>query len=101
MNFIHIKGPEILDKYIGSSEENVRKLFEKSEKNGPSILFFDEIESIVPRRDSNKRSVTDRIVNQFLVQLDGIDSLKHTFVIGASTRPDLIDPAVLRPGRLD
>ena len=67
MNFIHVKGPEILDKYIGSSEENVRKLFERSELNGPSILFFDELESVVPKRDSSSTSVTDRIVNQFLV----------------------------------
>ena len=101
MNFIHVKGPEILDKYIGSSEENIRKLFDEAERNGPSILFFDEFDSIIPKRKSGSNSVTDRIVNQFLVQLDGVNELKNTFVVGATTRPDLIDPAVLRPGRLD
>ena len=101
MNFIHVKGPEILDKYIGASEENVRKLFERSEKDGPSILFFDEIDSIVPQRNSDVASVTDRIVNQFLVYLDGVDSLERTFVVASTSRPDLIDKAVLRPGRID
>lgn len=101
MNFIHVKGPEILDKYIGASEENVRRLFEEAEKNGPTILFFDEFDSIVPQRNSNVASITDRIVNQFLVYLDGVNALEKTFVFGATSRPDLIDKAVLRPGRID
>lgn len=91
----------MLDKYIGGSEENVRRLFARAEKEGPSILFFDEIDSIVPQRDSSGASVTDRVVNQFLVYLDGVEQLERTFVIAASSRPDLVDKAILRPGRLD
>lgn len=101
MNFVHVKGPEILDKYIGASEENVRRLFEDAEKNGPTILFFDEFDSIVPQRNSNVASITDRIVNQFLVYLDGVNALEKTFVFAATSRPDMIDKAILRPGRID
>ena len=101
MNFVYIKGPEILDKYIGGSEANVRRLFEEAEMKGPSILFFDEFDSIVPMRNSATASVTDRLVNQFLCYLDGVVPLKNTFVIAATGRPDLIDTAVIRPGRID
>lgn len=101
MNFVYVKGPEVLDKYIGGSEANVRRLFDEAEANGPSILFFDEFDSIVPVRSSSTASVTDRIVNQFLCYLDGVVPLKNTFVIAATGRPDLIDPAVIRPGRID
>ncbi len=90
-----------MDKYIGGSEANVRALFEKSESNGPSILFFDEFDSIVPVRNSSTAAVTDRIVNQFLCYLDGVIALEKTFVIAATARPDMIDPAILRPGRID
>lgn len=76
MNFIQVNGPEVLDKYIGSSEENVRKIFEEAERNGPTIVFFDEFESIVQKRSSSTTSVTDRIVNTFLVTLDGVSALK-------------------------
>jgi peroxin-1 len=101
LNFIYVKGPEILDKYIGGSEANVRALFEKAESNGPSVLFFDEFDSIVPVRNSSTAAVTDRIVNQFLCYLDGVTVLEKTFVIAATARPDMIDPAILRPGRID
>lgn len=101
MNFIYVKGPEVLDKYIGGSEANVRALFEKAESNGPSVLFFDEFDSIVPVRNSSTAAVTDRIVNQFLCYLDGVTVLEKTFVIAATARPDMIDPAILRPGRID
>lgn len=101
VHFIHVKGPEILDKYIGGSEANVRRLFEEAEAKGPTVLFFDEIDSIVPMRSSSTAAVTDRIVNQFLCYLDGVVPLKKTFVVAATSRPDLIDTAVLRPGRID
>lgn len=101
INFIYVKGPEILDKYIGGSEANVRRLFEEAEAKGPSVLFFDEFDSIVPTRSSSTAAVTDRIVNQFLTYLDGVVPLKKTFVVAATSRPDLIDPAVIRPGRID
>lgn len=101
INFIYVKGPEILDKYIGGSEANVRRLFEEAEAKGPSVLFFDELDSIVPMRNSSTAAVTDRIVNQFLCYLDGVVPLKKTFVVAATSRPDLIDTAVIRPGRID
>ena len=101
MNFMYIKGPEILDKYIGGSEANIRRIFDEAEKNGPTIIFFDEFDSIVPMRNSSTASVTDRIVNQFLCYLDGVVPLKNTYVVAATTRPDLIDTAVIRPGRID
>ena len=76
MNFIHVKGPEILDKYIGSSEEDLWNIFEEAERNGPSIIFFDEFESLVQKWSYSTTSVTDRIVNTFLVSLDGVTELK-------------------------
>lgn len=101
MNFISVKGPELLDKYIGASEQNVRNLFEKAQASAPSVLFFDEFDSLVPKRGEGSTSVTDRIVNQFLCYLDGVEGRDGVFVLAASARPDTIDVALLRPGRID
>eukprot|EP00002_Diphylleia_rotans_P017429 TRINITY_DN3387_c0_g1_i1.p1 TRINITY_DN3387_c0_g1~~TRINITY_DN3387_c0_g1_i1.p1 ORF type:complete len:1119 (+),score=244.04 TRINITY_DN3387_c0_g1_i1:44-3400(+) len=101
LNFISIKGPELLNKYIGASEQAVRDLFLRASAAKPSILFFDEFDSIAPRRGHDSTGVTDRVVNQLLTQLDGVEGLHGVYVLAATSRPDLIDPALLRPGRLD
>uniref|UniRef100_A0A0N4ZP66 AAA domain-containing protein n=1 Tax=Parastrongyloides trichosuri TaxID=131310 RepID=A0A0N4ZP66_PARTI len=98
---IIIKGPELLSKYIGSSEENVRKTFEKARQNRPSLLIFEEFDGIAPRRGHDSTGVTDRVVNQLLTEMDGVENLDGVFVIATTSRIDLIDPALLRPGRLD
>ncbi|KAL8767755.1 MAG: hypothetical protein Q9209_005841 [Squamulea sp. 1 TL-2023] len=101
LNFISVKGPEILNKYIGASEKSVRDLFERAESARPCVLFFDEFDSIAPKRGHDSTGVTDRVVNQLLTQMDGAEGLKGVYVLAATSRPDLIDPALLRPGRLD
>ncbi|XP_045126632.1 peroxisome biogenesis protein 1-like [Portunus trituberculatus] len=101
LNFITVKGPELLSKYIGASEEAVRDAFERAASAKPCILFFDEFESIAPRRGHDSTGVTDRVVNQLLTQMDGVEGLSGVYVLAATSRPDLIDPALLRPGRLD
>ncbi|XP_075683815.1 peroxisomal ATPase PEX1 isoform X2 [Rhinoderma darwinii] len=101
MNFISIKGPELLSKYIGASEQAVRDVFTRAQAAKPCILFFDEFDSIAPRRGHDNTGVTDRVVNQMLTQLDGVEGLQGVYVLAATSRPDLIDPALLRPGRLD
>ncbi|KAM4705612.1 peroxisomal ATPase PEX1 isoform 2-T2 [Rhinophrynus dorsalis] len=101
MNFISIKGPELLSKYIGASEQAMRDVFTRAQAAKPCILFFDEFDSIAPRRGHDNTGVTDRVVNQMLTQLDGVEGLEGVYVLAATSRPDLIDPALLRPGRLD
>lgn len=101
MNFISIKGPELLSKYIGASEQAVRDVFQRAQAAKPCILFFDEFDSLAPRRGHDNTGVTDRVVNQLLTQLDGVEGLTGVYVLAATSRPDLIDPALLRPGRLD
>ena len=101
LNFISVKGPEILNKYIGASEKSVRDLFDRAEAAKPCILFFDEFDSIAPKRGHDSTGVTDRVVNQLLTQMDGAEGLSGVYVLAATSRPDLIDPALLRPGRLD
>uniref|UniRef100_A0A8C5WNR5 Peroxisomal biosis factor 1 n=1 Tax=Laticauda laticaudata TaxID=8630 RepID=A0A8C5WNR5_LATLA len=101
MNFISIKGPELLSKYIGASEQAVRDVFNRAQAAKPCILFFDEFDSLAPRRGHDNTGVTDRVVNQLLTQLDGVEGLKGVYILAATSRPDLIDPALLRPGRLD
>ncbi|NWI19497.1 PEX1 factor, partial [Crypturellus soui] len=101
MNFISIKGPELLSKYIGASEQAVRDVFNRAQAARPCIVFFDEFDSIAPRRGHDNTGVTDRVVNQLLTQLDGVEGLQGVYVLAATSRPDLIDPALLRPGRLD
>lgn len=101
LNFISIKGPEILNKYIGASEQSVRELFDRAQAAKPCILFFDEFDSIAPKRGHDSTGVTDRVVNQMLTQMDGAEGLDGVYVLAATSRPDLIDSALLRPGRLD
>jgi len=103
VNFISVKGPALLSKYVGESERQVRDVFRKAKQAAPCILFFDEIDSIVPVRGSGMSDspVTDRVLSQFLTELDGIEELKGVLVLAATNRPDRLDPAVLRPGRFD
>lgn len=102
-NFISVKGPELMSKWVGESEKGVREIFRKARLASPSIIFFDEIDSIVPKRGSYEGSshVTENVVSQFLTELDGLEELKNVVIIGATNRPDMIDPALLRPGRLE
>lgn len=101
LRFISVKGPELLNKYIGASEQAVRDIFSKAAAAAPCLLFFDEFDSIAPKRGHDNTGVTDRIVNQFLTELDGVEVLTGVFVFAATSRPDLLDAALLRPGRLD
>ncbi|MDP2859766.1 MAG: CDC48 family AAA ATPase [Bacillota bacterium] len=102
LNFISVKGPELLSKYVGESEKAIREVFRKARQASPCILFFDEIESLVPsRRGGTDSGVADRVVSQFLTELDGIESLRDVVVLAATNRLDLMDPALLRPGRFD
>lgn len=101
-NFISIKGPEFLSKWVGESEKAVRETFRKARQAAPCVIFFDEIESIVPIRGNQNSSVgTERIVSQLLTEIDGLEELTGVLVIAATNRPDIIDPALLRPGRFD
>lgn len=101
LRFISVKGPELLNKYIGASEQAVRDLFARAAAAAPCILFFDEFDAIAPRRGHDNTGVTDRVVNQLLTELDGVQALNGVFVFAATSRPDLLDAALLRPGRLD
>jgi len=101
-NFISVKGPEMLSKWIGESEKAVREIFKKARMTAPTIIFFDEIDSLAPRRGFGSDShVTERVVNQLLTEMDGLQDLHDVIIIGASNRPDIIDTALLRPGRFD
>ena len=100
-NFIAIKGPEILSKWVGDSEKNIREIFKKARQAAPAIIFIDEIDAIAPHRGSDVNHVTDRIVNQLLTEMDGIEENSGVVVIAATNRVDIIDPALLRPGRFD
>ena len=103
-NFISIKGPEILNKYVGESEKSIRTLFARARSSSPCVLFFDELDALAPSRgSSNSNSSTERVVNQLLTEMDGMDArdISGVYVIAATNRPDLIDPALKRPGRLD
>ncbi len=102
-NFILVKGPEMLSKWVGESEKAVRKIFEKARQASPSIIFFDEIDSIAPRRggSGNDSNVTERVVNQLLTEMDGLQELADVVIIAATNRPDIMDTALLRPGRFD
>jgi transitional endoplasmic reticulum ATPase len=103
-NFISIKGPELLTQYFGESEANVRELFDKARAASPCILMFDEIDSIAKARGSGGAGGSeagDRVINQILTEIDGVGARKNVFVIGATNRPDVLDPAIIRPGRLD
>nr|CAD1820543.1 unnamed protein product [Ananas comosus var. bracteatus] len=101
LRFISVKGPELLNKYIGASEQAVRDLFSKAVTAAPCLLFFDEFDSIAPKRGHDNTGVTDRVVNQLLTELDGVETLTGVFVFAATSRPDLLDAALLRPGSFD
>lgn len=103
-NFISIKGPELLTMWFGESEANVREIFDKARQSAPCVLFFDELDSIAVQRGSSAGDAggaADRVLNQLLTEMDGMNSKKTVFIIGATNRPDIIDPALMRPGRLD
>jgi len=102
VNFIAVSGPELLSRYIGESERGVREVFKKARQAAPCILFFDEVESIVPQRGKVAGDqVTERVITQFLTEMDGIEELKGVMVLASTNRLDLVDPAILRPGRFD
>lgn len=100
-NFISIKGPELLNKYVGESERAIRQVFTRARASVPCVIFFDELDALVPRRDSTLSESSSRVVNTLLTELDGLNDRRGIFVVGATNRPDMIDPAMLRPGRLD
>jgi transitional endoplasmic reticulum ATPase len=101
-NFISIRGPELLSKWVGESEKTLREIFKKAKQSSPCIIFLDEIDSMVPRRGfATDSGVTERLVNQLLTSMDGMDGLSDVIIIAATNRPDMLDPALLRPGRFD
>jgi len=103
VNIISVKGPALISKYVGESERGVREVFHKARQAAPCIIFFDEIDALIPARGASATDshVAERVLSQFLAEMDGIDELKGVFVLGATNRSDLIDPAMLRPGRFD
>jgi len=102
-NFISIKGPEILSKWVGESERAIREVFRKAKQAAPAIIFFDEIDAIAPVRGSGvgDSHVPERVISQLLTEMDGLEELRGVVVIAATNRPDIVDPALLRPGRFD
>src|SRR5919199_316391 len=102
-NFISVKGPELLSKWVGESEKGVREIFRKARQAAPCIIFFDELDAVAPRRGRSEGDahVTERMISQMLTEMDGLEDLKGVVVIGATNRPDIIDEALLRPGRFD
>jgi len=100
-HFISIQGPEIMSKYVGGSEERLRELFEEAEENAPSIVFIDEIDAIAPKREEVSGEVERRVVAQLLTLMDGLKTRGQVVVIGATNRPDALDPAIRRGGRFD
>lgn len=103
MTFLSVKGPELINMYVGQSEENIREVFSRARAAAPCVVFFDELDSLAPSRGRSGDSggVMDRVVSQLLAELDGLHSIRGVFVIGATNRPDLLDQALLRPGRFD
>src|SRR3989449_309310 len=102
-NFISVKGPELLNKFVGESEKAIREVFRKARQASPCIIFFDEIDSVAPIRGSGAgdSNVTERVISQFLTEMDGLEELRNVVIIAATNRPDIVDPALLRPGRFD
>jgi len=101
-NFISVKGPELFSKWVGESEQRVRELFRRAKQVSPSIIFFDEIDALVPKRGmSMGENVSEKVVSQMLTELSGLEDLHDVVVIAATNRPDMLDPAMLRPGRFD
>ncbi|AWR99291.1 CDC48 family AAA ATPase [Metallosphaera hakonensis] len=101
-NFIAVRGPEVLSKWVGESERAIREIFRKARMYAPSVIFFDEIDAIAPMRGiSSDSGVTERLVNQLLAEMDGIENLDNVVIVAATNRPDILDPALLRPGRFE
>jgi len=101
-NFISVKGPELFSKWVGETEKGIREVFRKARQAAPTVLFFDEIDSLAPVRGSDMGShVTEQAVSQLLTELDGLEELRNVIILGATNRVELIDPALLRPGRFD
>ncbi|XP_053315253.1 nuclear valosin-containing protein-like isoform X2 [Spea bombifrons] len=101
LNFISVKGPELLNMYVGESERAVRQVFQRAANSSPCVIFFDEIDALCPRRSGHESGAGVRVVNQLLTEMDGLESRRQVFIMAATNRPDIIDPAILRPGRLD
>ncbi|XP_066553340.1 nuclear valosin-containing protein-like [Amia ocellicauda] len=101
LNFISVKGPELLNMYVGESERAVRQVFQRGRNSAPCVIFFDEIDALCPRRSEHESGASARVVNQLLTEMDGLEARRQVFIMAATNRPDIIDPAVLRPGRLD
>ncbi|XP_040207319.1 nuclear valosin-containing protein-like [Rana temporaria] len=101
LNFISVKGPELLNMYVGESERAVRQVFQRASNSSPCVIFFDEIDALCPRRSGHESGSSVRVVNQLLTEMDGLESRRQVFIMAATNRPDIIDPAILRPGRLD
>ncbi|XP_043914696.1 nuclear valosin-containing protein-like isoform X2 [Protopterus annectens] len=101
LNFISVKGPELLNMYVGESERAVRQVFQRASNSAPCVIFFDEIDALCPRRSGHESGASIRVVNQLLTEMDGLEARKQVFIMAATNRPDIIDPAILRPGRLD
>jgi transitional endoplasmic reticulum ATPase len=102
-NFIHVKGPALMNKFVGESEKGVREIFRKAKQTAPCIIFFDEIDALVPKRGSGSADshVSERVISQFLTEMDGLEELHGVMILAATNRIDIIDPAMLRPGRFD
>ncbi|XP_069089926.1 nuclear valosin-containing protein-like [Pleurodeles waltl] len=101
LNFISVKGPELLNMYVGESERAVRQVFLRASNSSPCVIFFDEIDALCPRRSGHEAGASVRVVNQLLTEMDGLERRRQVFIMAATNRPDIIDPAILRPGRLD
>ncbi len=103
MNFLSVKGPALLSKYVGESEKAIREVFRKARQVAPCIIFFDEIDALVPARSasSSDSHVGERVLSQFLAEFDGVEELRDVLVLGATNRIDMLDAAILRPGRFD
>jgi len=103
VNFISVRGPELVSRWVGESERGIREVFRKARQSAPSILFFDELDTLVPARGSGdgQSGVNERVVGQFLLEMDQIENRQGVLVLAASNRPEVIDPALLRPGRFD
>ncbi|XP_027967449.1 nuclear valosin-containing protein-like isoform X3 [Eumetopias jubatus] len=101
LNFISVKGPELLNMYVGESERAVRQVFQRARSSAPCVIFFDEVDALCPRRSDRETGASVRVVNQLLTEMDGLEARQAVFIMAATNRPDIIDPAILRPGRLD
>ena len=102
VNFVSVKGPELLSKWVGESEQHVREIFRKAKQVAPSIILFDEIDALAPRRGTSVGThVTEQVVSQLLTEMSGIEDLEGVSVVATTNRPDIMDPALLRPGRFD